>query len=71
MCTQEYLTYTCGCRVKRDFKQCRRLFDDAQSDLQCNETESQEVSSENYCPKHLPKEDKAKVEYRGRVRRAA
>lgn len=38
-------------------------------DLQCDVTNTEEVSSRNYCSKHMPKESKATTEYRGRVAR--
>lgn len=65
MCTQRYHVYQCGCRTKGEFIQCDRLYE-RQSNLQCNITLADELTSRNYCPKHLPKESKATTEYRGR-----
>ncbi|KAI5856720.1 hypothetical protein GGS23DRAFT_394170 [Durotheca rogersii] len=68
MCTQYYHLYQCGCRQKGEFVQCDRLYN-SQSNLQCSRMDRDDKISRNYCPKHLPKEDKATTEYRGRYPR--
>lgn len=64
MCTQQYLNYQCGCRTKGEFKQCDAKYN-AQSNLQCAKTNVVEVPSRCYCPKHLPKDDKAGLDLPG------
>ncbi|KAJ0165425.1 hypothetical protein CTA2_11295 [Colletotrichum tanaceti] len=65
MCIQWYYKYQCGCKQKGEFEQCDRLYD-SQSNLQCARSQTEDKISRNYCAKHLPKEDKAMTEYRGR-----
>ncbi|MCJ1261106.1 hypothetical protein MMC22_000970 [Lobaria immixta] len=65
MCIQEYLGYQCGCRMKGEFKQCNAKYH-AQSNLQCARTNVVEVPSRCYCPKHLPKDNKAITRFVGR-----
>lgn len=62
MCIQQHITYSYGCRLKGLFTQCERLFD-AQTNLQCDVTETENVEAANYCIKHLPKEGKATTKY--------
>ena len=68
MCTQVYNIYQCGCKAKGEFKQCDAKYN-AQTNLQCDITEREDLVSRNYCSKHMPKEGKAKTEYIGRVNR--
>ncbi|KAI0426164.1 hypothetical protein F5Y09DRAFT_72248 [Xylaria sp. FL1042] len=68
MCTQVWHIYQCGCRKKGEFQQCDRLYD-AQSNLRCDRTNTDDRTSRNYCPAHMPTESKAKTEYTGRRER--
>ena len=65
MCTQTWIVYKCGCKNKGGFEQCDRLCD-LKSQPQCAITAQKDSFARNYCPEHMPKEDKALDEYRGR-----
>ncbi|KXT08085.1 hypothetical protein AC579_10450 [Pseudocercospora musae] len=52
----------CGCRAKGEFKQCDEKYN-AQTNLQCATTTRDEQTSRNYCPKHMPKDNKATTQY--------
>ncbi|KAG9228423.1 hypothetical protein BJ875DRAFT_389449 [Amylocarpus encephaloides] len=65
MCTQIYHVYQCGCRMKGEFKQCDEKYN-AETNLQCDRTNNDDVVSRNYCSKHMPKEGKATTQYVGR-----
>lgn len=62
MCTQHYLKYSCGCKLKGEFAQCDRLFE-SNLNLQCDATRTEEKTCRSYCAQHLVKESKATVAY--------
>ena len=67
MCTQDYYNYQCGCRNKGEFRQCDEKYDSG-CNVQCAQTQANELQSRSYCSTHLLKEGKGGVMYSTRRR---